>query len=335
VKAQEESALGIALKHWHELPPPLFILAPPRSFTSLACAMIGQHPQMYGLPETHLLCFKTMAERAEYNFHETYPMGHGLLRAVAQLYFGEQTEVSVQKAKRWLSCRSHLTSEFVFRMLMDKVFPRVPVDKSPSMVYRPEILSWLGARFPRARFIHLLRHPRGHAESVMKYIQERKKHGPIPPSHWLLRISSVPPPGTPVDSSGVNPTLDPQFGWYDTNRTISKFLSTIPPARSMRIRGEDLLSRPDEVLTEIAAWMGLRTDNGAIDRMKHPERSPYARPGPLGARYGNDAFFLESPCLRVARDATPLALDGPLGWRKNQGGFCPEVQGMAREFGYS
>ena len=30
---------------------PLFILAPPRSYTSLFNAMIGQHPEAYGLPE--------------------------------------------------------------------------------------------------------------------------------------------------------------------------------------------------------------------------------------------------------------------------------------------
>ena len=33
---------------------PLFILAPPRSFTTVTSAMIGQHPEMYGLPETNL-----------------------------------------------------------------------------------------------------------------------------------------------------------------------------------------------------------------------------------------------------------------------------------------
>ncbi len=30
---------------------PLFLLAPPRSYTSLINAMLGQHPQAYGLPE--------------------------------------------------------------------------------------------------------------------------------------------------------------------------------------------------------------------------------------------------------------------------------------------
>jgi hypothetical protein len=331
---QAEGARLIVLKHWHEVPPPLFILAPPRSFTSLTCAMLGQHPQMYGLPETHLLCFQTMAERAEYDAHATYPMGHGLLRAIAQLYFGEQTEAAVRRARRWLQVRSHLTADFVFRILMNRVFPRIPVDKSPSMASRPGVLNRLYARFPEACFIHLLRHPRGHGESVMKYIRERAEHGPIPPTHWLLQISSFAPPGAAADESRENPALDPQYGWYEMNRTISEFLRGIPPSRSMRIRGEDLLSRPDQILTGVAAWMGLRTDRRAIDRMKHPERSPYACPGPPGARYGNDAFFLENPVLRAARAAAPLALDGPLGWRQDQGGFCPEVQRMAREFGY-
>src|SRR5260221_9464285 len=30
---------------------PVFILALPRSFSSVVCGMLGQHPQMYGLPE--------------------------------------------------------------------------------------------------------------------------------------------------------------------------------------------------------------------------------------------------------------------------------------------
>src|SRR5215469_5401667 len=140
------------IRQLHEFPPPLFILAPPRSFTSLSCAMIGQHPQMYGFPETHLLCFETMAERAEHDSKSTYPMGHGLLRAVAQLYFGEQTEASIRKARWWLNRRSDRSTEFVFRVLMHRVFPRMAVDKSPSMA-DPEVLQRIHARFPRARFL--------------------------------------------------------------------------------------------------------------------------------------------------------------------------------------
>jgi hypothetical protein len=331
---QAGASHAIILKHWNELPPPLLILAAPRSFTSLVCAMLGQHPQMYGLPETHLLRFETMAERTEFDAQATYPMSHGLLRAVAQLYFAEQTAAAIRKARHWLSLRSQFTTDFMFRVLMDRVFPRIAVDKSPDMADHPGVLERVFARFPQARFIHLLRHPRGHAESVMKYLQVRANRGPVPPSHWLLRISSLPPPGPAADDSNEKPVLDPQYGWHAINRTISEFLSRVPPAQSMRVRGEDLLAEPDKVLTDVAAWLGLRTDSEALDRMKHPECSPYAFPGPPGARYGNDNFFLENPVFRPRPAAEPLALDGPLGWRSDGAGFCPEVQLLAREFGY-
>jgi len=324
----------IILKHWNELPPPLFVLAPPRSFTSLVCAMLGQHPQMYGLPEVHLFPFESMGARAEYATGATFPMAHGLLRAVAQLYFGSQSPEAIRKAQQWLTARSSLTTNFIFKVLADKVFPRVPVEKSPSNVYRREVLDRIHTWFPRARFIHLLRHPRGYGKSVIKYIEERSTHGPIPPSHWLLRISSYPPPNAPPEYRADNPVFDPQNGWYALQNNILGFLNTLPADRRMRVRGEDLLTQPDRVLPDIAAWMGLRTDREAIERMKHPEQSPYAFLGPPGARYGNDAFFLQDPVLRPSRAAGHMSLEGPLEWRDDGAVFCSEVKQLAQEFGY-
>jgi hypothetical protein len=323
----------VLLEHWNHLPPPLFILGPPRSFTSLACAMLGQHPQLYGLPETHLFPFETLGARAQVAEAAAFPMAHGLLRAVAQLYFGGQTRRTVRAAQRWLTARSSLTPDFLFKLLADKVFPRVLVDKSPSSVDRREILDRIRGWFPTARFIHLVRHPRGHGKSVIKYLHERAKYGSIPPSHWLLRISSYPPPGGGEDIPEA-PRLDPQYGWYTLHRNIAGFLDSIPADRWKRVRGEDLLTCPDRGLGEIAAWMGIRSDVDAIERMKHPEHSPYAFLGPRGARYGNDAFFLKDPVLRPIQGVDSLCLNRPLEWRNDGVGFCAEVQSLAREFGY-
>src|SRR6516225_5669539 len=77
---------------------PLFILGLPRSFTSVVAAMLGQHPQMYGLPETHLFSYETMEERSEACSQATYTMAHGLLRSVAQLYFNAQTDRTIKLA---------------------------------------------------------------------------------------------------------------------------------------------------------------------------------------------------------------------------------------------
>src|SRR5262245_30909041 len=69
---------------------PLIILGAPRSFTSVVCAMLGQHPEMYGLPEVNLFVAETMAERRGLIAQPPWSE-HGLLRAVAQLFGGEQT----------------------------------------------------------------------------------------------------------------------------------------------------------------------------------------------------------------------------------------------------
>lgn len=316
---------------------PLFVFCAPRSFTSVVAAMLGRHPQMYGLPETHFFTYDTMAEWWKVASVAVWPMNHGLLRAVAELYFGGQTEATVRRASGWLRRRLHLTTGAMMETLIERVHPRIAVDKSPGMAWRVDAMSRARAMFPQARFVHLLRHPRAHGESVLKYVAERAKHGPIPPTHWLIRLSRCPPPA-PFDedpeSALPEEGLDPQWGWYTLNRNIADFLATLPPEQVYRVRGEDLLTSPDSALPPLVAWLGLRDDPEAIEEMKHPERSPYACFGPRGAKYGMDAYFLESPALRPTR-AKPMSLEGLLRWRADGHGFAPEVRRLAREFGYS
>jgi hypothetical protein len=320
----------VVLHDDEELPPPVFLLAPARSFTSVVCAMLGQHPQMYGLPETNLLCAETVGARLEGAAHSTHRgIMHGLLRAVAQLVYGEQTEATIREARRWLEARAEFPTELLFQCLMEQVTPRRVVEKSPSMVNNPACLRRIDQKFPRARFIHLARHPRGHGDSVLKAIDDRELRTPLAPTNWLMRIASYRPPDA-LEETGV---LDPQHWWYARNRDIREFLATIPADRHLRVRGEDLLSDPDTHLRAIVSWLGLSTDDEAMEAMKHPERSPYAFLGPTGARFGNDRYFLEQPSLRPER-AKVHALDGVLTWRDDGQGFMPAVKALAMEFGY-
>jgi hypothetical protein len=296
--------------------------------------MLGQHPQLYGLPETHLFGCETMAEWWGVCDEQTFPRAHGLLRTVAELFFGGQTEITVKQAAGWLRRRSHFTTGMLMEALAQRVHPLILVDKSPSVVYSVKFLERIDGLFPRARYIHLLRHPRAHAESVMKFIEERKRHGPIPASHWLLHLSTYTDlSGEASDVLDRSRELDPQKGWYVLNHNINEFFKTLPEDRKLRVRGEDLLQAPDEPLKQIVEWLGLRSDNEAIEEMKHPERSPYACYGPPGATYGNDSFFLRSPELRPAR-AKLQSLEGPLSWREDGEGFLWEVKKLAQEFGY-
>lgn len=327
VPAANEAAHAHRQKGRDRCNPPVFILAAPRSFTSVVCAMLGQHPQMYGMPELHLFKCATLAEWFDLCRKEPFPRAHGLLRAVAQLYFGEQTDRTVLLARRWLVERLHLRTGQVFRGLGAKIYPATAVEKSPSISDDSESLTRAYRMFPRARFMHLVRHPKGQGASVMNFIKVREQHGPIPASHWLLQLAGH-------GSNGGDATPDPQHAWHALNLNICKFLDSVPESQKRTVRGEDLLSKPDQAFLPILEWLHLRTDAPALERMKYPERSPYAHLGPRGAEFGNDRLFLQDPVLRL-KPLPPHTLHGPLDWRPDGMAFTARVIELATRFGYS
>ena len=295
--------------------PPVFILAAPRSYTSVVCAMLGQHPQMYGMPELHLFKCRTMAEWFELCRKEPFPRAHGMLRAVAQLYFGKQTDETIQSARRWLLERLHATTGHVLRELSARVYPATVVEKSPSVSHDRESLARAYRMFPGARFIHLVRHPKGQGASVMNYMKVRAKHGPIPASHWLLQMAWYGQSGT---ESGPP---DPQHAWYALNQNICEFLKAVPVSQQCTVRGEDLVTEPDSAFLPILNWLDLRTDYEALERMKHPEQSPYACLGPRSAQFGNDRLFLQDPTLRPKPSRVPKTCRPPglaVGWENSR-----------------
>jgi hypothetical protein len=310
----------------------VFVLAPPRSFSSVICAMLGQHPQMYGLPELYLFSEETVADWLARCRRIYYPVSDGLLRAVAQICFGEQTDHSVRLAQEWINQRSHLTTGGLLEALAELVHPLIMVEKSPAQVYHIDYLRRSYAMFPRARYIHLVRHPGSYCEAVMRLIGPREALGKAP--SWLVHLATFPEYPTAHElKRNCIPDLDPQRGWYHGHTTILQFLLSVPKERQMLIRGEDLLNEPSSGLGAIANWLGLQTDAQAIAQMIHPERSPYACHGPSLAALGNDEFFLQSPALRGGRVKT-ASLEGPLSWRKDGRELFPTVKEVAHYFGY-
>jgi hypothetical protein len=298
---------------------PLFMLAPPRSYTSLMNAMLGQHPQCFGLPE---LCLFNVEQLFELWVRTSDEMGseaktrHGLLRAVAEIYAGEQTMDSVRMATHWCSARQNHGTGEIYQELVAKIHPLIAVEKSPA--YTVDIKRMLRIReaFPDARYLHLTRHPVGQCKSVMSLYE----------GTFALFVNSI-------DFLEDRAIVEPQFAWYDFNINILSFLDTIPPERQMRIRGEDMMSDPPTYLRKVCRWLGLREDQAAIDEMMHPERSPFACFGPLDAMFGNDPNFLSGPTFRPHVVKVP-SLNKPVPWREDGKGLMPEVVELAREFGY-
>jgi len=301
------------------MPDPLFILAPPRSFTSVVCAMLGQHPAMCGLPEVNLCVTERMDAWLRLCLHSGSFLSHGLLRAVAQVIFGAQTEETVARARWWTEFRRASTTGDVFRELSDAAGPRALVDKSPATVLHPEFLRRAGSAFPGARFLHLLRHPRSTCAS-------------IDGAPEILTAVSV--FSKAVDLGACSSLVDPEPLWLETHRNVVAFLESVPARRKLRVRGEDVLTDPDRCLPELAGWLGLETTSESLDAMKHPERSPFAGFGPPGARFGNDPKFLQHPAPR-AGTIRPQALEGPVGWRLDGTGLSDDTKRLAASFGYA
>lgn len=296
--------------------PPLFILGAPRSFTSVISTMLGQHPQAYGMPELNLFLDDTISGLWSRMTGPRQFMIHGMLRAVAQLYAGEQDTLTIDMAKRWLLHRLHAGTAEVYRELLDRVAPLMVIDKSPAYCVSMESLSRIDACFPDARYLHLVRHPISQGRSIMQLHNGR----------MLVEAESY-------DFTTMPPTLDPQYAWMSLQDNILTFLERIPQERQFFLKGEDFLGSPRQFMVEVCDWLGLSTDDTAIEEMHHPERSPYASVGPSGAHLGNDINFLNNPVFEQ-REIKQHSLDETLPWRADGKVFLPHVRHLAEQFGY-
>lgn len=299
------------------MPEPLFILCPPRSYSSIVCGMLGQHPQCYGLPELNLFLADTLGE-AWYGSMFMRSIGkHGLLRSLAELHEVEQTEDSIIRAQEWVDARLHWTIPQVFDHLQECVGDRILIDKSPSTLFRRDALARLLTSFPDASLLHLTRHPRGTGDSVIALREQ---------SAGLKNLNRL---------AGESERNDPERMWRLSHELVLAMTEHLPLGQYMRLKGEWLMSNLDLYLPQICEWLGIRCDATAIEAMMHPEFSPYAHKGPRNAPLGNDPNFLENPALdhaRLARLKEPT-LAGELSWRPG-GTFDPRTVKLAKQLGY-
>ena len=216
---------------------PLFILAPPRSYTSLFNAMIGQHPQAYGLPELNLFNvthLRHLWHRVSDDIGGDTNRRHGLLRAVAEIYGGEQSAATVVMAHHWAAARQDRATGEVYREIVDKLHPLVPVEKSPAYTVSSERLNRIYETFPEARFVHLVRHPIPQSKSVLK----------LNNGVFAIFVNSF-------DFTEDEAVLDPQICWHDINVKILRFLEQVPDEQQLRIRGEVFMGNPERTLSSV------------------------------------------------------------------------------------
>ena len=294
---------------------PVFLLATARSCSSVVTAMIGQHPQLCGLPELKLFASPTIGEMEASlpRFWIERGVTHrspGLVRALAEYLFGRQDAAGLTAAREWLAPRRDWPGEAVLDILLAELRPRLAIEKSPENAASDEALARLAAAYPDARYIHLTRDPVATQRSMQ--------------AHWARVM-----PGHPLEGQ-------PMLGfaaWVDVNRRVLGFTERLPAGRVLRLRAEDILDGSPEGMRAVASWLGLDGAPAAIEAMTHPEASPFARPGPKesGIIGGYDPGFLEAPALRQLAPAPPLRR--PQDWSDHDA-LWGMVEDLAERLGY-
>lgn len=275
---------------------PVFVLAPARSHTSVITTMVGRHPDLAGVPELKLFAYPTLGELEDSlpPFWIKRGVTHrspGLVRAVAEFAFGGQTLTSLALAHGWLRERRHWSGADVFDVLMEPMRPRCCVEKSPEHVESDATLARLATAYPRARYLHLTRHPLTTQQSMARHMER-----------IAGRAGSDDQPMAGIQA------------WFVTHARILQFADELPGSRYLRIRSEDVLNDQRASLAKIVAWLGLRADDSAINAMADPGASPFACFAPQGSGVvgGNDPDFLKDPTPH--RVELPPNLDPPPGW---------------------
>lgn len=301
------------------VPAPVFILAAPFSGASYLAGQLAAHPQLYAVPELCLFMADNVGELLDIFSLSQGPHGDGLLRAVAQLEFGAQTDAEIGAARDWLAQRRALGVGELLGQLAARAAPRRLVVPDTETPLRPIDLRRLLRQVPDARAIHLVRHP---------WTQGCRM------SAWARERLFVPPD---FKDHGWSPAVvDPQIPWLRANRNIE----TAFAARDLlRLRDEALRLGPGMLVYRDAIdglCRALALEHSAVTWRVMQAAAPwvYAGLGPRAAPYGLEAEVLETLAANDEALAEQCSLDAALPWRPGAEGFDAAVGMLAREYGY-
>ena len=238
------SPLSAATKN----PPAIFILAPPRSGTTLLRVMLAGHPRLFAPPELELLSFNTLAERrAAFTGKDSFWL-EGTLRAIMEIK-GCDAEAA-QQIMNSMEERGFTTRQ-CYRQLQSWLGERILVDKTPSYALDQAVLERAEVDFENALYVHLLRHPAGmirsFEEAKLDQIFFRYEH-----SYSRRQLAEV--------------------IWTLSHQNIVEFLEHVPRERQQRVKFEDLLTQPQPEIENLCRFLGLDFHPDMLQPYKDRER---------------------------------------------------------------
>jgi hypothetical protein len=217
-------------------PPAVFILAPPRSGTTLIRVLLGGHPGLFGPPELELLSFYTLQERWRFFAGLQSFWTEGAIRALMQL---DGLDASAAQEKMQTLESQGMTTQGFYRQLQESLASRILVDKTATYALRRSILEQAELRFENPYYIHLIRHPYGMIHSFEEAHLELLRHP------YFRHDPSLPP------------RQMAEMIWLLCHQNILEFTRQVPAERVLPVQFENLVANPGQVIQQVCQFLGL------------------------------------------------------------------------------
>ena len=243
-----EPAPGEVRREGDKNPRAIFILAPPRSGTTLLRVMLAGHPGLFAATELQLLGFNTLAERKAAFRGKFSAWLEGTIRALMEI-----KGCDAERAKQIMAGYEEqgCSTRSFYRVLQEWIGPRVLVNKTPAYALDAEALAKAERDFEEPFYIHLVRHP----YACVRSFEEMHMHQIL-----YLREHSF------------SPRQLGELVWTLSHQNILAFLKRVPASRWVRLRFEELVGSPQGTMESLAGALGLEFRAEMLEPYKEKER---------------------------------------------------------------
>jgi len=256
----------------------IFLLASPRSGSTLLQMILNCHSLICAPQELYLLNFQTMRERTE-----SMQRGHrwaleGLRKAIVDL-----KRCCADEADKILGQMETLSTQQVYNVLQEWCGSRILVDKSPPYVWSLDTMLRAEELFENAKYIYIYRHPWAAIESMTKQVLDV---GHLSGSlHTCGKLWNVADACEAHDHDVLKRVHDHMENlWALGNANAMQFLESIDSSRALRLSYEELVSSPENQIKMVCDFMGLSYENRMLDPYSHSAKAfEPTIPGGLGA----------------------------------------------------
>jgi len=213
--------------------PAIFILAPPRSGTSLLSLMLAGHPDLIAFNELKLLGFHTLKERNVAYQGKFSLWQEGAIRAVMALKncTADEAKLIIHDFEE----KGYTTKAF-YQQLQTWAGNKIVVDKTPAYALDIKVLQKIKQDFANPIFIHLVRHPYSMVNSFEKYHLDQVLY--LKAHHYTAKQLG-------------------ELVWLESQQNILDFLKDIPQQQQFQLRYEDLVQRPEQIIHALCQQTGI------------------------------------------------------------------------------